>query len=147
MQTSSAKYATALNLEPRPSRWFMLFMAMTHGGAAASLITAGLAWWLDVPLCALLAASAYFIHLRHISLTHARAVVRLTWTRHGDWRLVTADGMEQGADLLGDSYVHPWLVVLNFSLPRRGRASVVLFPDSLHADDFRRLRVRLRTTP
>ncbi len=145
MQTSSAKYATALSLEPRPSRRFALFTAATHGVAAAVMVSAGMAWWIDILLCTLIAASAAYIYMRHVRLTHARAVLRLTWTRHGDWRLVYADGVAQTAELQGDSYVHPWLVVLNFSLQPKGRASVVLFPDSLHEEDFRRLRVRLRT--
>ena len=145
MQTSSAKYATALSLEPRSSRRFALLLAATHGGAAAVVIAAGLAWWIDVLLCALIAASAAHIYLRHVSLSHARAVVRLVWTRHGHWRLVTADGAAHNAELQGDSYVHPWLVILNFTLQPGGGTSVVLFPDSLHDDDFRRLRVRLRT--
>lgn len=146
MQTSSAKYATALSLEPRPSRWFALFLASTHCGAAGVVLAAGLAWWADALLYTSIAASAAYLHLRHAGLTHDRAVVHLTWTRHGDWRLTTADGTEHDADLQGDSYIHPWLVILNFRLAK-GRTSVVLFPDSLHEDDFRRLRVRLRTSP
>lgn len=145
MQTSSAKYATALSLEPRPSRRFALFLTATHCGAAVMVLISGLAWWTDALLCAFIVASAVYLYLRHVSLSHACAVVRLTWVRHGDWRLVTADGAEHGAELQGDSYVHPWLVILNFGLEPRGRTSVVLFPDSLHEDDFRRLRVRLRT--
>jgi len=146
LQTSSAKYATALSLEPRPSRRFALFLAASHGGAAVAVVVAGLAWWGDVLLCVLIAASGVHIYLRHVSLAHARAVVRLILTRHGQWRLVTAGGAEHSAELQGDSYVHPWLIILNFRL-NKARTSVVLFPDSLHAEDFRRLRVRLRTQP
>lgn len=109
------------------------------------VIVAGLAWWGDVLFCVLIAASAARIYLRHVSLNHARAVVRLIWSRQGQWRLVSADGAEHTAELQTDSYVHPWLVILNFTLQPKGRASVVLFPDSLHDEDFRRLRVRLRT--
>jgi hypothetical protein len=42
------------------------------------------------------------------------------------------------------TYVHPWLVVLNFRLADRRRLrSLVLLPDTLDADSFRHLRLRL----
>ncbi len=109
------------------------------------MIAAGLAWWEVVLFCALILASAGRIYLRHISITHPRAVARLVWTRHGHWRLVNAAGVGYTAELRSDSYVHPWLVILNFKTTT-ARTSVILFPDSLHDEDFRRLRVRLRTS-
>jgi toxin CptA len=144
LQNSSAKSDAALILEPRVSRRFLTFVAVAHIAAGAAVVAAVPAWWGDVSLCALVAASGMRVYLRHVSLTHAGAVVRLTWTSFGQWRLVTADGAEHSAVLQGDSYVHPWLVILNFKLAT-ARTSVVLFPDSLHQEDFRRLRVRLRT--
>jgi toxin CptA len=66
---------------------------------------------------------------------------------------LTADGRvqcqdEQGewceAEVLGDSFVSPVLMVLRYRTPA-GRVRVLtLLPDSAHADDLRRLRVSLR---
>ncbi|MDM8546502.1 protein YgfX [Candidatus Venteria ishoeyi] len=50
---------------------------------------------------------------------------------------------DQLATILPDSYVQPWLIVLNLRW-EGGRESVVLFPDALAAECFRHLRVRLR---
>ncbi len=56
--------------------------------------------------------------------------------RSGEWR---------GADLLGSSFVSPYLAVLNLK-PADGRFAkhLVILPDAVNADDFRRLRVWLR---
>mgnify|MGYP001627346626 CR=1 FL=1 len=72
--------------------------------------------------------------------------------RSSDWWLAFADGREGGMRL-AHAMVWRWLLVLDFvrpeaaapGLPRRQR--VVLLPDSLPADDFRRLRVRLALGP
>ena len=48
-------------------------------------------------------------------------------------------------DVLGTTYVTPYLTVLNLrGHGERGARHVTLLPDSLHAEDFRKLRVWLR---
>ena len=48
-------------------------------------------------------------------------------------------------EVLGTTYVTPYLTVLNLRRPGERRTRhVTLLPDSLHADDFRKLRVWLR---
>ena len=46
--------------------------------------------------------------------------------------------------VLASSVVHPWLSVLHLKAPTGERHNLVLWPDSLNPDDFRRLRVFLR---
>jgi len=58
------------------------------------------------------------------------------------WWLLYADGGRVPAELLPGALVHPWLTVL--TLRARGRrCRVVLLPDTIAAEDFRRLRARL----
>ena len=72
--------------------------------------------------------------------------------RSSDWWLAFGDGREGGMRL-AHAMVWRWLIVLDFvrpesaspQLPRRQR--VVVLPDALPADDFRRLRVRLALGP
>ena len=55
------------------------------------------------------------------------------------------DGHWSPATVLRSSFVLPWLVVLHLRLEgRRLMLPVVLLPDSMGNDDFRRLRVWLR---
>ena len=64
----------------------------------------------------------------------------------GRWLLQDQRGEMCQARLLPSSYLHPKLVILNFSLERfPRRRSLVLCPDSLDAQTLRQLRVRLRT--
>lgn len=74
-----------------------------------------------------------------------QAPLRVRLGDSGDLRVLGDDGAEQPARLLADSHVSPWLVVMRYRLPgqRRTRRRVIL-PDSLAAEDFRRLRVWLR---
>jgi len=61
----------------------------------------------------------------------------------GEWQLHISQQKLQ-AQLLADSVVTPLFAILQFKLKGAGRSSVVIFPDSLRHDDFRRLRVRLK---
>ncbi len=63
---------------------------------------------------------------------------------HG-WSLYTAKGVIRDASLLSSSFVRPWLTVLNFSVGRFGRRSIILVPDAVDAEALRRLRVRVLT--
>jgi toxin CptA len=66
---------------------------------------------------------------------------------------IAADGRLQGlgevdewcdADVLGDSFVSVWLIVLRYRLDGQPLCKLTLLPDSASADDLRRLRVSLR---
>ena len=57
-------------------------------------------------------------------------------TRTGEWR---------ECDVLGNTYAMPYLTVLNLRQSgSRAIKRIVILRDSLHADDFRKLRVWLR---
>ena len=68
--------------------------------------------------------------------------------RDGVLRLhIRKDGWREG-ELLGSSYVSSFLTVINVRLPgERRMRSVVLLPDTIGAEDYRRLRVWLRWRP
>ncbi len=44
----------------------------------------------------------------------------------------------------GDTMVTPWLILLNVRVESHRRRSLVLFPDNMTGDEYRRLRVLLR---
>ncbi|MCC6302586.1 MAG: hypothetical protein IT489_07280 [Gammaproteobacteria bacterium] len=138
---SSSRYAAPLRLELHPSRRLAAYLALTHGGALALLL------WLPLGAAAggLLALLIVLCFARsyasRVLMRGGRDIVALVWTRDGDWRLFERGGGERVCRLRADSHVHPALTVLNFSGERRG--SVVLLPDSLDGEAYRRLRVRL----
>lgn len=59
------------------------------------------------------------------------------------WRITLGNADPVSAELLPGCLVQPRLTVLQFSLPERRRKTLILSPDNVDANDFRRLRVRL----
>ncbi len=136
----SRAYATPLVLEPRPSRALRLSQAVAHLGAAGVLLALD-AWpW---PLRLLLAAVLLATGWR--SLASQPTLRRLTWQAGNEWRLEGRSGEVVHAHAVAPTVVHPLLVVLRLQPAGRRLARAVVLPaDSLEAEVFRRLRVRLR---
>lgn len=141
---SSPKYAAPLTLEPGPSAVLAWGLALSH---AATLLLALLlplhpGWRAALALVIVLSA------WRSIALYALRrgpaAIVHLTWDAQDNWILRRRDGVEQRAELLGDSLLLPFLVVLNFKPANGRRLSVAVLGDCLPAERFRQLRARLR---
>ena len=62
----------------------------------------------------------------------------------GQWNIIGRDGEIFLADLVGRSFVSPWLVVLRLKPSGLRLAHIVLVADYTDSQSFRRLRVRLR---
>jgi hypothetical protein len=138
---SSARYAAPLRLEPRRSRRLAVYLAAAHGGALALLPLLPLGMPVVAVLAGLIVLSWAWNQATHVWLRRDRSIVSLVWLADGTWRLTDRGGTTRVCRLRWDSYVHPWLTVLNFT--GASRCSVVLLPDSLDPETFRRLRVRL----
>ena len=140
---SSVKYATPLYLELRPSPVLAALFGLLHIGALIILFLLPIPLWLSLASSSLVLYSLLVV-LGRVLLLKKEAIVRLNWGSGDEWTLHRLDGQEITARLLPTSYVHPWMVVLNFKDEnRRHRRSVVLMPGCLDRDTFRRLRVRL----
>lgn len=138
---SSARYAAPLRLEPRRSRRLAVYLAAAHGGALILLPLLPLVMPVAAVLAGLIVLSWVWNQATHVLLRRDRSIVSLVWLADDAWRLTERGGATRVCRLRWDSYVHPWLTVLNFTGARR--CSVVLLPDSLDPETFRRLRVRL----
>ena len=80
---------------------------------------------------------------RHALGMGPESIDEFTCEEGGAWMLLTRGGTLHKAQLLPSTYIHPALVVLNFSTGKN-RRSVVILPDRMDAEALRRLRVRLR---
>lgn len=128
-----------------PSRWLAGLLAGMHGFAAAMCWLAPLPQWLAVVLMPLLVASAWHTLRRDALRSQPNSPVAVRF--HADGRCafkVRGETWYQAA-LLGSSYVSPYLTVLNLR-PEGGRFArhLVILPDAVNAEDFRRLRVWLK---
>ena len=129
----------------KPSRCLAVLLAAAHLAASALLWPLALALWLKAAIAAALIVSLAF-HLRRYALLAASAsIVGIEIGEDGHCALQTRGGAQLEARLLGSSFVMPYLTVLNFK-PAGSRIArhMTILPDSLGADEFRRLRVWLR---
>ena len=136
-----------------------MLLCLLFGGALVIIWLLDLAVWTALSGSLLLVSMYLLTLMRHGWLSGlatrlgplSRLVEELAYTAEGDWQLRFADGQVHDAELLPSSTVHPKVTTLNFVLRGqsrfRTRRSVVILPDSISKDDFRRLRVLLLSQP
>lgn len=134
-----------LHISLRPSRQLALALLIACAGSLSLL------WVLAVPdpyraVCAsvLLVATLYIL-LRDVWHRFPWSITALQLATDGSLRCMTRNGRWQHAYVQGNSCVTAWLTVLNVRLTgERWPRGIVLLPDSLEVDAYRRLRVWLR---
>jgi len=131
-----------LNLPLHRSRRALTFITVSH------MTTAALLMWLPWPFTFRLAAIAAVaiacvLALRSIIGNTAAASIQIGIDRR--MRVTTRAGRQYEGEVLGGSYVGARITTIVWR-PDGGRfaQSILILPDSLAADDFRRLRVVLR---
>lgn len=137
--------AASLRLDLRPSRRLIGILAGAHVLALAGA-SVGLDGWLRYGVCVLLLASLGWSLAQALLRTANQAVSlelredgRASWMiREGSWR--------EGR--LGEShFVSAALAIVGLEDAQGRSTRVVLMPDSVPSEDFRRLRVWLRWHP
>ncbi len=135
---------TVLRLEVQPSRLLLRAQFLVHGLALMVLAyPLGVPLWVRGLLFGGLVASLLFT-LRSDALTGVRDLM-LDGGNQWFWR--RADGVLEALRLRNDSWLGTHLAVLRFDREAGRPLNVIILPDSLDADSFRRLRVRLRQAP
>lgn len=128
-----------------PSRRLALLLCLAHTAAAGVCLAADLATGLKIALVLLIVASCGWSLLGPALLRAAGAIVAVQFADGGALSFQTRRGEWHEGALRESSFVAPYLTVLN--LKTKGNPFVrhiVILPDSIAADDFRRLRVWLR---
>jgi toxin CptA len=129
----------------RPSRLLALSFFLLCAASFAAL------WSLSFPLMGLFVLTVLTLwwggyHLlldASMRLQHSCVAFRLD--EGGEIVLVLRNGRHLPCRVARDSLVTPWLVVLNVELSeQRASRSLVIMPDAMAAESFRRLRVALR---
>ena len=134
---SQVAYTSPLVLEPRRSRYQFIYLFLVHALALTVLVMPiNLSWILRAAIAVLVTISLVWYLRRGLPR-------RLVWESDGDWQLLMANDNEVTGQLRPDSYVFRLLVILRIQLESGGCATVVILPDMLDPQSFRRLRVRL----
>ena len=133
---SSNVYAAALRLELKPSRQRRYWRWLTHLIVVATLPMLQ-SFWLIPAVAALVLLSLY--------RSPTEPAITLLWHSDGRWSFFK-EGVEVAATLAEAAFIQPWLVILPLRIGSQRRVQrIAIFPDMLPAQDFRRLRVRLRS--
>ena len=134
-----------LRISLRPSRLILSILLLAHGAAITTVLMVELPRWLQVIAIALLFAQCLVVVRRQAFLMGAEAATAIEVTSDHRLNVETRSSGWCEYDVLGSTYVTPYLTVLNLRRPGNRMAKhVPLLPDSLNADDFRKLRVWLR---
>lgn len=101
--------------------------------------------WLAAVLMPLLVASAWYTLRRDALRMQPNSLVAVRLHADGRYAFKVRGETWHQAALLGSSYVSPYLTVLNLR-PEGSRFArhLVILPDAINAEDFRRLRVWLK---
>ncbi len=142
--TLSGKYATPLFLEVRPSRLMAAWLLLVTVAALLVLWLMPLPGWLSLFITSTVLFWLLMTWRKQVRRCHLDAVRSLVWGAGRQCRLMLHSGQQQVVELASRAFILPWLVILYFESPLWRPQQLVLLPDMLDADVFRRLRVRLK---
>jgi toxin CptA len=127
-----------------PSRYLAVLLIALHGITMVALQLVELTWALDIALLAALLANLLYLLLRDAWLLLPASCVGLV-VKNESVTLIRRDRVPLPCRLLHDSVVTPYLAVLN-AMPEGAyfKRAIIILPDSLNAELFRKLRVWLR---
>lgn len=133
---SSSLHVWRADLAPRPSRFLLGLVAILHLAAAGAMLASALPFPAQSALLLLILVSAFHAWRHELSVRGLRLLEQA-----GGWCLIEKDR----AIPVTLSRVRVWryLVLLDIEAADR-RQRLVLLPDALSPDVFRRLRVRLK---
>ena len=129
----------------RPSHILAAILILAHGAAITVVALVGMQQWLQLLAIAALLANLAYVVARAALLRGSSAVVALEVTSDNALSIQTRSGEWIECEVLGSTYVVSFLTVLNLREIEKGSVRhIMILPDSMDAEDFRRLRVWLR---
>jgi hypothetical protein len=141
----SESSALWLQISPDRSWSYIALLTAAHLLASVGTLAAGVPTPVQGTLCVAIIASWIF-HLRRYRCEHTENRAVIMYGEQEGWRVRIGEGSEIHAKLLGSSVSTRWITILHFRTGQKRFQSFVIFPDSLDAEDYRRLRMILRIT-
>lgn len=134
-----------MSIHLQPSYWLVAILGLAHLVASGILLLLELPWSITVIIVAALIISLFYYLRKDALLTAHNAVVVLTLSDEMTCVLTTRSSESITCSIQGSSFVAPYLTVINLKPSRKFfTRSVVILPDGIDAEEFRRLRVWLR---
>lgn len=134
-----------LTIYLNPSRILALLLLFMHLLCLLLIWLIPLPLWLKLMTIPALLLSAAFYLKRDALLTSRDSTLALQLHSDCQCEIQNRQGEWEDAELLGTSFVAPYLAVLNFKVEnKRLPKHIVIFPDAVDSEHFRQLRVLLR---
>ncbi len=134
-----------LRISLRSSRLLAVILAFAHGAAIAAVLLVDIPFLVKAIFITGLAVSWLFYVRRQVLLLTADSAVAIEIGSDNQLSVQTRRGEWSECEVLGSTYVTPYLTVLNLRHSDGGATRrIVVLPDSIDAGDFRKLRVWLR---
>lgn len=139
-----------LQLEFKPSVTLCVLLVLMSVGTCCIVVLQSWQWQIKLALIALILPAATYALLLHGWLCLTRSVVAININSIQQLQLEYRDGTRRDVVVQGNSVVLPYLTIINTqpaaAIRRQwlAKSSVIIFPDAVEANAFRRLRVWLR---
>lgn len=146
---------TAITLHLKPSRQLVLFYLLLLMISLAGISVLPVALWMKWSLAIVVMVLIMMVLRHHALLLSPNSIVKLSYQpaleERQRWQITTKAGKTEMIRLKRTAcYVSPYLTVLSFQtvghpswLTRLFQPSLILLPDRIAKDDFRRLRLLL----
>ena len=129
----------------RPSLMLTAILTVAHGAMIASATVSGMPWWLTAPAVTALAWSCFSAVRQSALLRGPSAIVEIEIAADHRFSIRKRSGGWMACEVLGSTCVVSFLTTINLRTDaNRTVRHIVILPDSMDKDDFRRLRVWLR---
>ena len=129
----------------QPSYYLAVLLGLAHAAAGLVLWPLALPLGVKVVIVILLIVSLIYYVRKDALLTAQDAIVALTLTDEMSCTLTTNSGQSIACSLSDSTFAAPYLTVINLQpVDRFFMRSVVILPDSMDVEEFRRLRIWLR---
>jgi len=134
-----------IRLALRPSRQLAAVLVLAGATACAVMASLPIPLWEALVLDAIIAMFAIYHVVKDAWLRMPWSIVALEVTSEGAFRCQSRAGVWIDVEVRGDSFVTPWLTILNLAEPGKWLARrAILLSDSGEAEMFRAMRVWLR---
>ena len=129
----------------QPSYYLAVLLGLAHAAAGLVLWPLALPPGVKAAIAILLIVSLIYYLRKDALLTAHDAVVALTLTEEMSCILIARSGQSMTCNLADNTFVAPYLTVINLQpVEQFFMRSVVILPDSIDAEEFRRLRIWLQ---
>ncbi|WP_074927008.1 protein YgfX [Nitrosomonas eutropha] len=135
----------ALSIQLQPSRQLAMLLSLAHCTAAGVFWPLALPVVVKIMITLLLAGSLYYYLQRYARLAFPQSIMTLHLTGRNHCKIETCAGKSINTVIDASTFVAPYMTVLCLKMEQTYRyRTVVILPDSIDADSFRRLRVWLK---